>query len=187
MTETPDIRARFAPSPTGYLHVGGARTALFNWLFCRRHGGRFIIRIEDTDVQRNIAGAERKLLDDLRWLGIDWDEGPDVGGDFGPYRQSERRESYEAAKRALLESGDAYYAFDTPEELDAMRRRAQAEKRGFAYPRPDPLPTAADAQRARSEGRPAVVRFKMPHQPITVHRSMSSPRPKSKSNIIKIT
>src|SRR5438552_10691317 len=85
-------RVRFAPSPTGYLHVGGARTALFNWLFARRSGGAFIIRIEDTDIDRNIAGAEEKLLSDLRWLSVDWDEGPDVGGPAGPYRQSERRE-----------------------------------------------------------------------------------------------
>ena len=169
MSDTPPIRARFAPSPTGHLHVGGARTALFNWLFCRKRGGRLIVRIEDTDVQRNIEGAEQKLLDDLRWLGIDWDEGPDVGGDFGPYRQSQRRDLYDAAQRKLLESGNAYYAFDTQEELQGMRRRAEAEKRGFQYTRPDPLPTEADAQRARADGRPIVVRFKMPDEPITIH------------------
>lgn len=169
MTPPDSVRVRFAPSPTGYLHVGGARTALFNWLFSRRYGGRFILRIEDTDVLRNIEGAEAKLLDDLRWLEIDWDEGPDLGGPFGPYRQSERRDLYDAAVRRLLDSGDAYYAFDTPEELDALRRQAAAEKRNFRYRRTGPPPTEADANRARAEGRPVVVRFHVPDEPITVH------------------
>jgi glutamyl-tRNA synthetase len=169
MTSQPTVRARFAPSPTGYLHVGGARSALFNWLFCKQHGGSFILRIEDTDIQRNIEGAGDKLLDDLRWLGLDWDEGPDRPGPFGPYRQSERRDLYLEAQRRLLASGDAYYAFDTAEELDAMRNAAMAAKQSFQYPRPDPLPTEADADRARAEGRPVVVRFKAPQEPITVH------------------
>ncbi|MBI5763278.1 MAG: glutamate--tRNA ligase [Planctomycetes bacterium] len=163
------VRARFAPSPTGYLHVGGARTALFNWLFCRKHGGRFILRIEDTDILRNIEGAERKLLDDLTWLGIEPDEGPDQGGPYGPYRQSERRDLYEAAVNKLLEEGKAYYAWDTPDELDVLRKAAQAEKRTFRYPRPATLPTKAEADRARAEGRPVVVRFRVPDEPITVH------------------
>lgn len=169
MTNTNGVRARFAPSPTGYLHVGGARTALYNWLFCRRHGGTFVLRIEDTDILRNIEGAEQKLIDDLRWLGIDYDEGPDIGGSFGPYRQSERRDLYDAAAKKLLADGNAYYAFDTPEELDAMRKTAEAKKESFKYPRPDPLPTEADAARARADGRPVVVRFKTPNTPITVH------------------
>lgn len=163
------VRARFAPSPTGYLHVGGARTALFNWLFCRKHGGQFILRIEDTDILRNIEGAERKLLDDLTWLGIEPDEGPDQGGPFGPYRQSERRDLYEAAVNKLLDEGKAYYAWDTPEELDVLRKAAQAEKRTFRYPRPTTLPTKAEADRARAEGRSVVVRFRVPDEPITVH------------------
>lgn len=163
------VRARFAPSPTGYLHVGGARTALFNWLFCRKHGGQFILRIEDTDILRNIEGAERKLLDDLTWLGIEPDEGPDQGGPFGPYRQSERRDLYEAAVNKLLNEGKAYYAWDTPEELDVLRKAAQAEKRTFRYPRPATLPTKAEADRARAEGRSVVVRFRVPDEPITVH------------------
>jgi glutamyl-tRNA synthetase len=169
MTSQPTVRARFAPSPTGYLHVGGARSALFNWLFCKQHGGSFILRIEDTDIQRNIEGAGDKLLDDLRWLGLDWDEGPDRPGPFGPYRQSERRDLYLEAQRRLLASGDAYYAFDTAEELNAMRNAAMAAKQSFQYPRPDPLPTEADADRARAEGRPVVVRFRAPQEPITVH------------------
>lgn len=169
MTTTDGIRARFAPSPTGYLHVGGARTALFNWLFCKRFGGTFVLRIEDTDILRNIEGAEAKLIDDLRWLGIMYDEGPDVGGPLGPYRQSERRDLYDAAMKKLLAEGKAYYAFDTPEELDAMRKAAEAEKRSFRYQRPASFPTEADAARARAEGRPVVVRFAMPNEPITVH------------------
>ncbi|MFQ5411169.1 MAG: glutamate--tRNA ligase, partial [Phycisphaerae bacterium] len=134
----------------------------------RRHGGTFVLRIEDTDRQRNIEGADRKLLDDLRWLGIDWDEGPDAGGGFGPYRQSERLDLYEAARKKLLASGDAYYAFDTPEELDALRAEAVAEKRSFQYSRPERLPTEADAEQARAEGRPVVVRFKMPDEAISI-------------------
>lgn len=163
------VRARFAPSPTGYLHVGGARSALFNWLFCRRHGGRFVLRIEDTDIQRNIEGADQKLRDDLRWLGIDWDEGPEIGGPYGPYNQSERLDLYRAAERKLLDAGLAYYAFETPDELDALRRKATAQKESFRYPRPEVFPTEADASRARAEGRPVVVRFAVPNEPITVH------------------
>jgi glutamyl-tRNA synthetase len=162
------VRDRFAPSPTGFLHVGGARTALFNWLFARRYRGRFVIRIEDTDVLRNIEGAEAKQLEDLRWLGLDWDEGPDTGGDRGPYRQSERRDRYDAARDRLLASGQAYWAFDTPEELDGLRRRAALAKQTFRYPRPDPLPTEADVERARAEGRPVVLRFKTPSEGVTI-------------------
>ena len=164
-----EIRARFAPSPTGYLHVGGARTALFNWLFARRADGRFVIRVEDTDVLRNIEGAEARQLEDLRWLGLDWNEGPDIGGDRGPYRQSERRDRYDDARDRLLASGHAYWAFDTPEELDELRKRATLAKRSFRYPRPDPLPTEADAERARAEGRPLVVRFKTPPEGVSVN------------------
>lgn len=168
-TDQTQVRARFAPSPTGYLHVGGARTALFNWLFCRKHGGRFILRIEDTDILRNIEGAEQKLLDDLKWLGIEYDEGPDIGGAFGPYRQSERRDLYDAAAKKLLAEGKAYYTFDTPEELDVLRKAAAARKETFRYPRPKDFPTDADAAKARAAGRPVVVRFAVPVEPITVH------------------
>lgn len=164
-----EIRARFAPSPTGYLHVGGARTALFNWLFARRADGKFVIRVEDTDVLRNIEGAEARQLEDLRWLGLDWNEGPDIGGDRGPYRQSERRDGYDDARDRLLASGHAYWAFDTPEELDELRKQATQAKRTFRYPRPNPLPTEADAERARAEGRPVVVRFKTPPEGVSVN------------------
>ena len=168
MAASSTVRVRFAPSPTGYLHIGGARSALFNWLYCKRHGGVFILRIEDTDIERNIEGAEAKLLDDLRWLGLQWDEGPEVGGDYGPYRQSQRLDLYKSAIETLLASGDAYYAFDTPDELNALRKAAEAEKRSFRYPRPESFPTVPDADRARAEGRPIVVRFKMPQEAIVI-------------------
>jgi glutamyl/glutaminyl-tRNA synthetase len=162
------VRTRFAPSPTGYLHIGGARTALFNFLLARRLGGTFVLRIEDTDQTRNIAGAERKLLDDLRWLGLDWDEGPESGGDFGPYHQSQRLDIYREHARRLLDEGKAYYAFDTREELDALRAEAQRAKRNFRYPRPASLPSEADAERARNESRPVVIRFLMPERDFVV-------------------
>ena len=101
------VRTRFAPSPTGYLHIGGVRTALFNWLFARKHGGKFLLRIDDTDVQRNVEGALQPILEGFRWLGIDWDEGPEVGGPCGPYFQSQKRERYARAVAALLEKGAA--------------------------------------------------------------------------------
>ena len=163
------VRTRFAPSPTGYLHIGGARTALFNYLVARNLGGRFILRIEDTDQTRNIAEADQKLLEDLRWLGLAWDEGPEVGGNHGPYHQSQRLETYKEHARRLLESGQAYYAFEMREELDAMRAEALKNGlHGFRYPRPKHFPSEADAQRARDEGRPVAVRFKMPRRDFVV-------------------
>ncbi|MDY7010081.1 MAG: glutamate--tRNA ligase [Planctomycetota bacterium] len=163
------IKTRFAPSPTGWLHVGGARTALFNYLLARQAGGTFLLRIEDTDLARHDESAVAKIIDDLVWLGIEWDEGVEVGGDNGPYRQSERLGIYTEHIGRLLDSGRAYYAFETPEELDAMRADARAEKRNFRYPRPGPLPTAADADKARAAGRPVVVRFKIPARDVTIH------------------
>lgn len=163
------IRARFAPSPTGYLHVGGARTALFNYLLARRLGGKFVLRIEDTDQTRNIGGAEKKLLEDLRWLGLQWDEGPEAGGIVPSYFQSQRLDRYTEHARRLLDAGTAYYAFDTREELDAMRQAAQKAKRPFRYPRPATFPSDADAAKARSEGRTVVIRFRMPGHDFEVH------------------
>jgi glutamyl/glutaminyl-tRNA synthetase len=156
------VRTRFAPSPTGYLHVGGARTALFNFLVARRLGGKFILRIEDTDQTRNIANADQKLRDDLQWLGLNWDEGPDVGGPAEDYYQSQRLADYQAAVQRLLDAGHAYYAFDTTDELDALRSTARAAKRDFRYPRPATFPTATEADAARAAGKPVVVRLKMP-------------------------
>lgn len=164
------VRTRFAPSPTGYLHIGGARTALFNYLLARNAGGQFLLRIEDTDQTRNIAAADAKLLDDLRWLGLQWDEGPGVGGPCGPYHQSQRLDRYAAAAQQLLATGWAYYAFETREELETMRTSAQkAGQRGFRYPRPERFPSAAEADAARAAGRPVVVRFKLPQRDIIVN------------------
>lgn len=162
------VRTRFAPSPTGYLHIGGARTALFNYLLARRLGGKFVLRIEDTDQTRNIEAADRKLVEDLRWLGLHWDEGPEIGGPAGTYHQSQRLTNYQEHARRLLDEGKAYYAFDTREELDAMRAAAQKAKRNFRYPRPASFPSDADAQRARDAGRTVVVRLKMPDHDFTV-------------------
>ena len=117
------IRVRFAPSPTGPLHIGGVRTALYNFLFARKYGGKFILRIEDTDQKRFVFGAEKYILDSLGWCGLSPDEGPEMGGEYGPYRQSERKSIYFSFVQQLLESGHAYYAFDTPEELDEMRKK----------------------------------------------------------------
>ena len=140
------VRTRFAPSPTGYLHIGGARTALFNYLLAKRFGGRFILRIEDTDQTRNVAEADQRLLDDLRWLGLHWDEGPQVGGEHGPYYQSQRLERYNEHAQRLLEAGQAYYAFETREELDALRQEAQRKKENFRYPRPSSFPSESAAE-----------------------------------------
>jgi glutamyl-tRNA synthetase len=153
------IVTRFAPSPTGYLHVGGARTALFNWLLARKTGGKFLLRIEDTDMKRNTATAADQVLKDLQWLGIDWDEGPDIGGPNGPYRQSERRDIYDKYIAQLIDQKKAYYCFDTPEELADMRIAAEKEKRNNIYPRPEVFPDAAAVEQARAEGRPVTVRL----------------------------
>ena len=117
MTED-KVRVRFAPSPTGFLHVGNARTALFNWLFARQKGGTYVLRIEDTDVERSALEYEQKLIEDLHWLGLDWDEGPDKEGKFGPYRQSQRLPAYANHITALLDQGRAYHCFCTPEDLE---------------------------------------------------------------------
>ncbi len=158
------VVTRFAPSPTGYLHVGGARTALFNWLWARRTGGKFVLRIEDTDLKRNTPTATRQVMQDLRWLGIDWDEGPEVGGPNGPYFQSQRTDFYDKYVQKLLDEQKAYHCFDTAEELDALR----AQQKGFVYARPKDFPDAKNAEKARAEGRPVTVRFAMPDETITV-------------------
>ncbi|MBN2469339.1 MAG: glutamate--tRNA ligase, partial [Anaerolineae bacterium] len=117
------VRVRFAPSPTGPLHIGGVRTALFNWLFARHHGGTFILRIEDTDRSRFVPGSVELITGGLRWLGLDWDEGPEVGGDYGPYFQSERTELYREWGNWLVEQGKAYRCYCTPERLEAIRQQ----------------------------------------------------------------
>ncbi|MDD5459533.1 MAG: glutamate--tRNA ligase [Phycisphaerae bacterium] len=163
-----EVITRFAPSPTGYLHVGGARTALFNWLFARHCGGVFLLRIEDTDMKRNTPTAARQVMDDLRWLGLEWDEGPEVGGPNGPYLQSERLDIYGKYTKKLVEEGKAYYCFDTPEELDAMRQKAIVQKSNVTYARPQVFPEESDVKKARAEGRQITVRFAMPDESITV-------------------
>ncbi|MDD5326671.1 MAG: glutamate--tRNA ligase [Phycisphaerae bacterium] len=164
------VVTRFAPSPTGYLHVGGARTALFNWLFARRMNGKFILRIEDTDLKRNTPTATQQVIDDLRWLGIEWDEGPEIGGPNAPYLQSQRMDLYDKYIRKLLEEKNAYYCFDTTEELDALRKEAEAQKKGFAYCRPEKFPDEKDVKAARAAGRSVTVRFAVPQdKPLVVN------------------
>ncbi len=158
------VRTRFAPSPTGYLHIGGVRTALFNWLFARRHGGQFILRIDDTDRERNVEAALRPILDGFRWLGIDWDEGPEMGGQYAPYYQSQRTGRYRAAVSELLERGLAYRDYATAAETTAEREAAQRGKRRFIYSRRWMAETDAGAARFEDEGRTAVVRLKMPRE-----------------------
>ena len=155
------VRVRFAPSPTGWLHVGGARTALFNWLYARQHGGAFVIRVEDTDVQRSSAESESGVLDDLRWLGLEWDEGPDMGGPHGPYRQSERLPGYRAAADRLIAATLAYPCFCTDAELEERRRSALAAGRPPHYDGRCRHLTEDERAARRREGRPESVRFEV--------------------------
>ncbi len=157
----PPVRVRFAPSPTGYVHVGNARTALFNWLFARHHGGAFVLRIEDTDVERSEARYESQLMEDLRWFGLDWDEGPDCGGAYGPYRQSEREQTYRELATQLIDAGQAYFCFCSAEQLElereAMLKAGQQPKysgRCRARPR-------EEAARKVAAGEPAAIRLKI--------------------------
>ena len=143
------VRTRFAPSPTGYLHIGGVRTALFNWLFARKHGGQFILRIDDTDQQRNVAEALQPILDGFRWLGLDWDEGAEVGGPYGPYYQSQRLDRYRAAVQQLLDKGLAYRDYATKDELKADRETAEKEKRTYVYKGKWRADSAADLTQGR--------------------------------------
>ncbi len=145
-----EVRVRFAPSPTGHLHVGGARTALFNWLFARHEGGRFILRVEDTDVERSSADLESGILDDLRWLGLAWDEGPDRGGAFGPYRQSERVAIYRDGAERLVAQGKAYPCFCTDEELE---RKKEDRRRANLPPQYDGTCRRLERSRTRAQAR----------------------------------
>lgn len=170
-----DIRVRFAPSPTGPLHIGGVRTALYNYLFAKKNGGKFILRIEDTDQNRFVPGAEQYIIDSFNWCGIEFDEGVTKGGEFGPYKQSERKEIYLDYALILIASGKAYYAFDTPEELAAIRSEYESQKKTFIY-------NFEERKRLRNslnmspeevlglieKNTPYVVRFKMPEDAIVV-------------------
>jgi glutamyl-tRNA synthetase len=158
------VRTRFAPSPTGYLHIGGVRTALFNWLFARKHGGQFILRIDDTDAQRNVAEALQPILDGFRWLGLNWDEGPEIGGPLAPYYQSQKLPRYQEAVTQLLEKGLAYWDYATPEEMKAEMEAAEKEKRPKIYSRRWMAATDADRRRFEAEGRKGTVKLKMPRE-----------------------
>lgn len=163
------VRTRFAPSPTGYLHIGGVRTALFNWLFARQQGGQFLLRIDDTDAGRNVAEALLPIINGFKWLGLDWDEGPtDDGqasrGPCGSYFQSQRGDRYQEAARQLLDKGFAYRDYATTEEIKSEREQAERDKRAFLYSRRWMAETDADAQRFEAEGRQGVVRLKMPRE-----------------------
>ena len=154
------VRTRFAPSPTGFLHIGGVRTALFNWLLARHHGGQFLLRIDDTDQERHVDDAVKRILDGFRWIGIDWDEGPKVGGPHGPYYQSQRTEGYRAAVQQLIKSGHVYRDYSTEQERAAEKAATERAKRAYRFRR---LPVSPDQlARYESEGRPFALRFQVP-------------------------
>ena len=163
------VRVRFAPSPTGPLHIGGVRTALFNYLFAKKHGGDFLLRIEDTDQTRYVEGAEAYIVEALEWLNIPFDEGPGKEKDCAPYRQSERKNLYRKYADALIDSGNAYYAFDTAEELDAHRKDHEAKGKTFIYNWHNRLKlknslvlSAEETQQKINNGEEYVIRFKSP-------------------------
>ena len=158
----PKVRVRFAPSPTGYLHVGGARTALFNYLYARKHGGTFVLRIEDTDQDRNVEDALGGILEGLKWLGLRWDEGPEVGGPQGPYFQSERLPGYAEAALRLLAEGKAYRCYCDPEELKKKREQAMARSEPPKYDRTCFRLTKEESERRAANGAPFAIRFLMP-------------------------
>ena len=161
------VRVRFAPSPTGHVHLGSARTALYNYLLAKKTGGQFILRIEDTDQKRFVPGAEQEIINGLHWLGIDWDEGPDKGGPNGPYHQSERKALYQQYAGELIEKGLAYYCFCSPERLEGMRQEQQKNKEIPHYDGTCRRLTLDEAEARVAAGEPHVVRFKMPHEGTT--------------------
>jgi glutamyl-tRNA synthetase len=165
-------RVRFAPSPTGYLHVGGARTALFNWLYARRHGGLFVLRIEDTDAERSSAAMVQGILDGLRWLGLDWDEGPDIDGPYGPYFQSKRFDRHRRMADELLASGAAYYCYCTPEELQARRDAAERAGRAWRYDRACCALTRDEIAARERAGQPRAIRARVPDGPVAFDDSV---------------
>ncbi|QIS14691.1 glutamate--tRNA ligase [Nocardia arthritidis] len=162
------VRVRFCPSPTGTPHVGLIRTALFNWAYARHNGGTFVFRIEDTDAARDSEESYHAILDALRWLGLTWDEGPEVGGPYGPYRQSERRDIHRDVVRRLLEAGEAYESFSTPEEVEQRHREAGRDPK-LGYDNYDRNLTPEQIQAYRDAGRPAVIRLRMPDEDLIWH------------------
>ena len=165
----PSPRVRFAPSPTGMLHVGNARTALYNWLFARHTGGTFLLRIEDTDLERSEARYEAQLIEDLRWLGLDWSEGPQIGGPYAPYRQSARLDIYEQHTKQLLDQGKVYRCFCTAEELEAERQMALSEHRTQVYSGKCRALTPEEAMTRAVAGEPFAVRLAVPDVPLRFH------------------
>jgi len=161
-----EVRTRFAPSPTGYLHIGLARTCLFNYLFAKKNEGVFILRIEDTDIERSGREYEKDILESLKWLGIEWDEGPDVGGEHGPYRQSERLNIYAKYLERLLAEDKAYYCFCSEEELEVQRQYQLSIGEAFRYSGKCANLSKEEAQRLLSQGKPAVIRFRVPSKKI---------------------
>lgn len=171
-----EVRVRFAPSPTGYLHIGGARTALFNWLFARKMGGKLILRIEDTDTERLKEDSVSQILTSLKWLGLNWDEGPEVGGSVGPYYQSERKEIYTRYAEQLLKEGKAYYCFCTPADLEAQREAQRAAKQPFRYGRTCRDIPYEEAKARAAAGEPCSIRVKIPVEgTITVNDLIHGP------------
>src|SRR6056297_201139 len=165
------VRVRFAPSPTGYLHVGGARTALFNYLFAKHHNGKLILRIEDTDLERSTAESEQSLLDTMKWLGFEWDEGPEAGGEYGPYRQSERMDLYKKVAHELVEKGKAYEAYVYPSELEVIREELLSKKQSPHYNEEmlSKFDTPERREEFQSKGLDPVIYFKMPFQDFTLN------------------
>lgn len=163
-----DIRVRFAPSPTGSLHIGGARTALFNWLFARHHGGKMVLRLEDTDMKRSTQSSADGIIDGLRWLGLDWDEGPDIGGPYGPYRQSERQQIYQKYIQQLLREDKAYYCFCPEERIEALREKARQKKTDYRYDGHCRQLSLSQAEQRIQAGQKPVVRLKIPCEGDTV-------------------
>src|SRR5271155_1826382 len=166
---TNKTRVRFAPSPTGLLHVGNARTALYNWLVARHAGGQYILRIEDTDVERSKEEHETQLIEDLHWLGLEWDEGPEIGGPHAPYRQSERLAIYDEHTQQLLKEAKAYRCFCTFEELEAERLRAVAEHRPQVYSGKCRVISEANSAARAAAGEPFAVRLRIPDRPLRFH------------------
>ncbi len=162
------IRVRFAPSPTGTLHIGGARTALFNWLLARNRQGTFVLRLEDTDLGRSTAESAQGIVEGLRWLGLDWDEGPDIGGPYSPYRQSERLPIYQQYLQQLLDQGHAYYCFCTTEELHRKRESAQNDQDTYRYDGSCRALSAQEIAQRLAEGKKPTIRFRMPPQGTTI-------------------
>lgn len=158
------VRVRFAPSPTGYLHIGGARTALFNWLFAKKHKGTLILRIEDTDAERLIDDSVQQILDSLKWLKINWDEGPEKGGDFGPYFQSQRQGFYTSAAQILIQEKKAYHCFCRGEEIEEERQKQRQEGKPFRYSGKCRNLSAEEVKERLDQGQPSVIRLKVPER-----------------------